>query len=112
MEISTRRIGKCKVLDCIGSLTLGHASLALRKAIREAVQDGTSKVVLNLRDVRSIDSGGLGEMIGGYVHVKNQGGKLVFLNPSKKIQRMIAHMKLLCILELIDDEQKALEGCD
>ena len=112
MEIVIRRAGKCKVLDCIGPLTLGQASLALRKAIREVVQDGTSKVILNLKDVRSIDSGGLGEMISGYVHVTNRGSKLVLLNPSKKILAIIAQMKLLCIFESFDNEQKALEGCE
>ena len=111
MEITTRRVGECIVLDCSGLLTLGSASLALREAIREGARQGTLKVALNLKDVPSMDSGGLGEIISGYVHVINQGGKLVFLNPPKKFLRVIANMKLAAIFDVYDDEQKALEGC-
>ena len=112
MEITTRTIGKCKVLDCSGTLTRGIAAETLRKAIREAVQDDTLKVVLNLSDVPYADPGGLGEVVSGYVHVKNQGGKLILLNLSKKIQDFIAICKLEAIFQIYDDEQKALEGCE
>jgi len=111
MEITTRKIGKCKVLDCSGKLTLGPATLALRKAIREAVHDGALKVVLNLKDVSDLDASGLGEMISGYTHLISHGGKLVFLNPSEKVYQFYIDARLLCVFEFLDDEQKALEGC-
>ena len=69
MKITTRTVGKCKVLDCSGELILGPATAALRKSIREAVQDGTSKVVLNLGDVSQIDSSGFRELINSHLHL-------------------------------------------
>ena len=111
MEITTRAVGKCKVIDC-GSLTLGPVTASLREAIREAVRDGTSKVVLNLAKVTHIDSSGLGEIIHGYYHVRAQGGNLVLLNVSEKIRRLIANLKLVFIFDIYDDEQEALEGCE
>jgi len=111
MKITTRNVGKCKVLDCSGPITLGPATAALRKAIREAVQDGTPKVVLNLGDVPYVDSGGIGELVSGYVHVKNQGGNLPLLNLTKKIHSMLVIAKLIVIFDVFDDEEKALEGC-
>jgi len=110
MEIATRTIGKCKVLDC-GPLTLGLATATLREAIREAVLDDTSKVILNLGNVPYIDSAALGEIISGYVHVKNKGGNLVLLNLDPKIHRLLVIAKLLVVFDIYDDEQKALEGC-
>jgi len=111
MEISTRIVGKCKVLDCRGPITLGPPTAALRDAIREAVQDGTAKVVLNLGDVPYIDSAGIGELISGFVHVKNQGGKLPLLNLTKKINELLVIAKLFTIFDVFEDEAKALEGC-
>ena len=111
MEISTRIIGKCKVLDCSGSITLGPATAALREAIREAVKDGTPKVVMNLGNVSYIDSAGIGELISGFVHVKNQGGSLPLLNLTKKINELLVIAKLLTIFDVFEDEGKALEGC-
>jgi anti-anti-sigma factor len=112
MEIATRTVGKCKILDCKGKLVLGPATATLRQSIRNAVQDGTSKVVLNFAEVTQIDSSGIGEMISGYVHVKNQGGSLPLLNLNEKFHTLLVIAKLLAIFDVFDDEQKVLEGCE
>jgi anti-sigma B factor antagonist len=112
MEISVRTVGKCKILDCKGKLTLGPATAVLRKTVRDAVKDGTSKLILNLADVTYIDSSGIGEMIGGYVHVKNLGGNMPLLNLDEKFHNLLVIAKLLVIFDVFDDEQKALEGCE
>jgi anti-sigma B factor antagonist len=112
MEITTRTIGNCKVLDCRGPITIGSATETLRQAVREAIQDSTSKVILNLRKMRKVDACGLGELINSYIHVKNQGAKLVFLNLSRNIKRLLTLTKLLPLFEIYDDEQKALDGCE
>jgi anti-sigma B factor antagonist len=111
MEILTRYVGKCKILDCSGPITLGPATAALRAAIREAVQDDTPKVVLNLGNVPYIDSAGIGELISGFIHVKNKGAKMPLLNLTKKINELLVIAKLYAIFDVFDDEAKALEGC-
>jgi anti-sigma B factor antagonist len=111
MEINTRKIGKCQVLDCRGPITLGPATAALREAIRRAVKDDTPRVVLNLGDVPYIDSSGIGELISGFVHAKNQGVRLPLLNLTKKISELLVIAKLMTVFEVFEDEGKALEGC-
>ena len=86
--------------------------MILRQTIREAVRDGTSKVVLNLADVVEVDLYGFGEMISGYTHVRNQGGNLVFLNASIKFCKMVIDAKILTVFEFFDNEEKALKGCE
>jgi anti-sigma B factor antagonist len=112
MEITTRTIGKCKVLDCNGKLTLGHATATLRNVVREAVKNGALKIILNLKNVPYIDSSGIGEMISSQLYAKNYGSKLVLLNATKKFQRMMELTKTGIIFEYFYDEQKALEGCE
>jgi anti-sigma B factor antagonist len=110
MKITTRAAGKCKILDCSGPITLGPATAALRNGIREAVKDGTAKVVLNLKDVPYIDSSGIGELISSHVHAKNQGCSLPLLNLDPKVHKLLVIAKLLVIFDIFDDEKKALEG--
>ena len=112
MKITTRTVGKCKVLDCSGKLTLGPATADLREAIREAVQDGTSKIVLNLRDVPHTDMHGISELVSGFVYLKNQGGCLTLLNLALKIHKVLVITKLTEVFDIYDDEQKALDGCE
>lgn len=111
MEITTRTVGKCKILDCKGKLILGPATAALRKAVRDGVEGGASKIVLNLAEVTYIDSSGIGEMISGYVHVKNLGGNMPLLHLNEKFHKLLVIAKLLVIFDVFDDERKALEGC-
>jgi anti-sigma B factor antagonist len=112
MEITTRTVGKCKVLDCHGQLSFGSSTTVLRQAIHEAVEDGTLKVSLNLADVSYLDSSGIDEMISGYVHVKQLGGNMSLLNLNEKFRKLLAVAKLLTIFDVFDDEKKALEGCE
>ena len=111
MEIKTRKVGKCKVMECSGSLTLGPATASIRDAIREAVKDGTQKLVLDLGKISYIDSVGIGELIAGYVHVKNKGGSLSLLNLTKRINTLLVIAKLLTVFEVFEDEKLALKDC-
>ena len=112
MEITTRTVGKCKVLDLRGKLIAGTATEALRKTVREAVQGDTHKVVVNLKNMSFMDSVGFGELIIGYNYVCNHGGKMVLLNVSMKYKTLIEIAKTPIAFEFFDDEQKALEGCE
>ncbi|MFH1574849.1 MAG: STAS domain-containing protein [Acidobacteriota bacterium] len=110
MEITTRTVGKGVVLDCSGKITLGPATMTVRNAIREAIQGGNRKLVLNLKDVPYIDSSGIGELVSSYTHVCNQGGKMVLLSPSKRVREPLAITKLITVFEVFEDEKLALEG--
>src|SRR5437773_12489882 len=59
-SLKTRRVGTVVVVDMSGRLAAGEAALALRAAVRAAVDDGSQKFVFNLGDVTHIDSSGLG----------------------------------------------------
>ncbi len=108
MKITTRTAGDVTILDCSGKITLGEGTMAVRNTVREVLKNGGRKIILNLGDVNYIDSSGIGELVSTYTSVTNQGGKLILLNLTKKIQELLAITKLLTVFEVHDDEQKAL----
>jgi anti-sigma B factor antagonist len=110
MKITTRTVGDVTILDCSGKITLGEGTMAVRNTVREVLKNGGRKIILNLGDVNYIDSSGIGELVSTYTSVTNQGGKLILLNLTKKIQELLAITKLLTVFEVHDDEQKALAG--
>jgi len=112
MEINSRKVGKCKVLECSGPLILGPATAAVRRAIREAAEDGTKRIILDLGNVPYMDSAGIGELIAGFVHVRNKDGNLSLLNLTKKISKLLVVAKLLTIFDVFEDEQEAVKGCE
>ncbi len=110
MKITTRAVGDVIILDCNGKITLGEGTMAVRNTVREVMKNGGKKIILNLGEVSYIDSSGIGELVSTFTSVSHQGGKLMLLNLTKKIQELLAITKLLTVFEVYEDERKALEA--
>jgi anti-sigma B factor antagonist len=105
-----RQFGTITVVDLRGTIDLGEASLTLRRTIRDLVESGRSKIILNLLQVNSIYSAGVGELAGAYVPVKSKGGELKFLNPTKKVHDMLKITQLDRVFEVYSDEPTAIRS--
>lgn len=103
-------MGSVTILDLRGNIDLGEASLTLRRAIRDLVESGRTKIILNFSQVNSMDSAGVGELAGAYVPVKSKGGELKFLNPTKKVHDMLKVTQLDKVFEVYIDEQTAIRS--
>jgi anti-sigma B factor antagonist len=108
MNIDTRTIGDIQILDCSGQISLGVGTMSIRKTVREMMQSGTRKVILNLADVNYIDSSGVGELVNTFTTVVNSGGQLKLLHLTNKIRELLAITKLLTVFHVFDDEKAAL----
>ena len=110
LRATYRDAGVVTVVDIGGRITLGEGSALLRKTIRELLDDGRTKIVINLADVNYIDSSGIGELVSSFTTVSNQGGALKLLNLTKKIQELLAITKLLTVFQVFDSEQAAVSS--
>jgi anti-sigma B factor antagonist len=106
--ISERIVGDIVFLDLTGDLIFGEANKALRKTIRDLIDMGKVKIVLNLRDVAYLDSSGIGELISALTAInREEDGGLRILNPSDRIQYLFAISKLEDIFDIDYDENLA-----
>ncbi|MFZ3334173.1 MAG: STAS domain-containing protein [Candidatus Acidiferrales bacterium] len=105
-----RQFGAISIVDLRGSLGLGEGSLTLRRTIRDLVETGRTKIILNFREVDFIDSAGVGELAGAYMPIKSLGGELKFLNPTKKVHGVLQVTQLDKVFEVYTDEQTAIRS--
>jgi anti-sigma B factor antagonist len=110
MKIETRTVGDVRILDCSGKITLGEGTMVVRNTVRDLLNGGNKKIILNLAEVNYIDSSGIGELVSTYTTVANGGGQLKLLSLTKKIQELLAITKLLTVFQVFDDEQAALKS--
>ncbi len=68
---------------------------AFAETIRDIVNKGNKKVLLNLSDVSYIDSSGIGEMVSGFTTVTNSGGQLKLIGLSKRVKDLLADHEAL-----------------
>ncbi|HWE51291.1 MAG TPA: STAS domain-containing protein [Bryobacteraceae bacterium] len=107
-ELKTRQKGDVTVIDFYGPITLGVASSVIRNAVREVLEMGSRKILLNLQNVGYIDSYGIGEMVAGYSSVRNAGGSLKLLSLNHRVKEMLAITNLLPIFDVQEDEARGV----
>jgi anti-sigma B factor antagonist len=110
LDVSERQAGDVTILDLTGEVRLGDSSVALRNSTRKLADVGKKKILLNLADVKYIDSTGIGELIASYTTVTRQGGQLKLLNLTDRIQNLLVITKLLTVFDSYDDEAEALKS--
>jgi anti-sigma B factor antagonist len=110
MQTVTRHIGDVAVLDIRGRITLGEGNVMLRDMVRELIDKGNKKIVLNLGEVQYLDSSGIGELVKVHTTVKNQGGHLKLVNLSKQLNDLLQLTRLSTVFEIEGDEASAIRS--
>jgi len=110
MQSTTRHIGDIAVLDISGRITLGEGNVMLREIVRELVDKGNKKIVLNLGEVQYIDSSGVGELVKTHTTVRNQGGQLRLINLNKRVDDLLQMTRLAAVFDIDRDEASAIRS--
>ena len=108
LAISTRNADGVTILDLAGGIALGDSSAKLHSALRSNVDEGNNLLLLNLADVTTIDSSGLGSLIAGFATVEKSGGKMKLENLSEKALELMTITKLLTVFDVFDNETDAI----
>ncbi len=108
MLVTTRHRGGVTVLDLEGRLTVGLGDIALRGAVKEALEAGSKILLLNLAAVTRLDSSGIGELVSSYTTVTNTGGKLALENMPAEVCDAAHSTFLDDVLDIDEDEDQAI----
>jgi anti-sigma B factor antagonist len=106
LSMSTRALEGVMVVDCSGWLVFGEESASLRDSVKKMLAE-SPKVVLNLREVTHIDSGGLGTLVSLYTTARNAGGSVKLASLSQRVGDLLQITKLLTIFEVFNDAESA-----
>ena len=110
IKANTRQVNGVTVVGVSGRITLGEGSATLRETVRDLLNRGQKKILLNLGDVTYIDSSGIGELVSGFTTVTNQGGQLKLLSLTKKVHDLLQITKLYTVFDVHDEETSAIRS--
>lgn len=108
MKIPARHSQGITVLEPKGKITIGVGDVALRDAVHEAMDAGAENILINLGNVTTIDSSGIGELVSAFTTVTNRGGKLKLANLPPKVQDILQITQLVTVFDVFSDEEEAL----
>lgn len=108
MKAATRQVEGVTIVDLSGPIKLGEGASVLRDTVKDLLAKGQKNILVNLADVKYIDSSGMGELISAYTSVRKQGGELKLLHLTKKIHDLLQITKLYTVFEILDEEPAAI----
>lgn len=108
MKVSVRQRGGVTILDLKGKITIGVGDVALRDAVQQALQGGANNVLINLADVSTIDSSGVGELVAAYTTATNRGAKLKLVHMPPKVADILHITQLITVFETFETEEEAV----
>jgi anti-sigma B factor antagonist len=110
LDIDIRKFGEVQVVRLRGSLTLGAPVDDLRQTLDHALNAGETNLVLNLSDIRWIDSSGVGVLVKSLTTAKQAGGSLKLVNPSKPALQTLKMCNLLPLFDVYAEEPEAIQS--
>jgi anti-sigma B factor antagonist len=108
MKTSSRNVNGVEIIKLEGKITIGAGDSQLRDVITNAVKEGKNHILLDMKDVSTIDSSGIGELVGAYTTVTNRGGKLKLVHLPGKVTDLLQVTQLITVFEVYEDESEAV----
>ena len=111
MLIKTREKDDIIIFDIEGEIKRSDITDAtLHQLVKDQLDRGRRKILLNFQDVAFIDSFGVGEILASYISTHNLGGKLKIVRISKKLFLIFQVTMLTKVFEIFDDEERAIQS--
>jgi anti-sigma B factor antagonist len=111
MNISSRFQSDVVIFDIQGEIKRSDITdLTLHQLVKEQLDNGRRKIILNFERVEFIDSFGVGEILASYISTHNLGGKLKLVRISKKLYLIFQVTMLTKVLDIFEDEEAALKS--
>jgi anti-sigma B factor antagonist len=110
MQTTIRQIDDIAIVGVSGRITLGEGNVMLREMVRELMDKGSKKILLNLGEVEYVDSSGVGELVRTYTTVRNQGGEFKLVNLSQRVNDLLQMTRLCAVFDIEKDEASALKS--
>ena len=110
MKIKTIEKYEAVVLELKGNVMGGDDTKEFNGVLHKLIDDGKTRVVLDLGGVKFMNSSGLGMLIGGLTTMKKVEGHLKLANVTEKIESLLIITKLIKIFESYDSVDDAVKS--
>jgi anti-sigma B factor antagonist len=109
--ITRRNVADVTILQLEGRLIVDEAGQhLLHGQVTDLVASGHRSILLDLRGVTHMDSGGVGALAAVSLHVAKRNGALKLLSPGERVLRVLHVTHLESVFEIFEQESDALRS--
>lgn len=104
-----RHTPQASLIDLRGRLTFFEVGV-LRENVTRLLSEGRKHLVLNLSELKYLDSSGIGELARIYVMVLKGGGEMKVVGLSRNVEKILKVTHLYQVFPEFPDEEAALQS--
>ena len=108
MRIEVRFKDEASIISLSGRFLAGSDGPFLRQKVRDLIEAGATRLVIDFGDVPYIDSTGLGFLAGTRVSAQNAGVRMVLANLNPHVRRVLDEVRLSQFFLIADNEAAAI----
>jgi len=108
VRITARFADDIVIVSLNGKFLAGSDGPFLRQKIKDFIDAGTRKLIIDFSDVPYIDSTGLGFLAGARVTAQNAGTRMVLANLNVHVQKILDDVKLSQFFVIAPDDAAAM----
>ncbi len=109
MEYQIRELNSIHVIDLSGDFDLYEAT-EFKTRLKTWISSGVKKMVVNLKDLRYIDSSGIGALISGLQQMFKVGGKFKIAGLHQDLRRSFELANLVRLFEIYSTDDDAIKS--
>jgi anti-sigma B factor antagonist len=108
VQISARRHDKSTILDVSGDIDFANSAEVRESLLREIRGIRAPRVVVNLSQVRYMDSSGVASLVEGLKASRDLGSRFILFGLSRSVREVLQLSRLIKVFEVYDNEEQAL----
>jgi anti-sigma B factor antagonist len=110
LNIRETRAGDVTVLKLTGRLVADEEDVIFASEVNRLIAAGRIQIIADLRDVSSLDSGGVGTLVAKLLSARRRGGDLRLLNLTDRTRRVLEITRLLGVFQVFDSADDAIRS--
>ena len=100
MKFKSKEVKGVMIIELTGNVMGGPDATALNDQIHKLIDDKKKRIVIDLSDVKFINSSGLAMLIGGLNTMRKSGGEMKLARASEKIETLLEMTKLNTVFDV------------
>jgi anti-anti-sigma factor len=108
VRITARFADDVAIVSLSGKFLAGSDGPYLRQKVKDFIDAGTRKLIIDFSEVPYIDSTGLGFLAGARVTAQNAGTRMVLANLNAHVRKILDDVKLSPFFVIAPDEAAAM----
>lgn len=108
MIVEKQSVEGATVLRLEGVIKLGESAEFFSQTLDRILEDDPGHVLIDFSRINYMDSTGIGELVGHLGKFRELGRKLILVNPSERIRRLLAVARLDTLFAIHDTVESAL----